>query len=362
MTDIHIDLQGVLGDFSIEAAFAAPTSGVTAIFGPSGCGKTSILRAVAGLNSSLTGLIQIGEEIWQDAASYTPPHKRAVGYVFQEASLFPHLSVIKNIGYGMKRSKKSHLSPNLDELTQLLGISDLLDRMPNNLSGGEKQRVAIARALLSSPEILLMDEPMAALGQDNKNEILPYLEKLHKHLKIPIFYVTHDMQEVERLADHLILMENGKVRAYGKPADLISDPSLPFQKRSGAAAILDGVIRGYDPQYDLTTIEVAGTPLIVPGNIDAIETTKRLRIKASDVGLSLTQTSEGMSYLNNPLATIISIETINPAQEMVKLQLGKAEENTYLLAAITRKSAEQMGLQPGQTVSTLIKSISFMGH
>jgi len=360
MTDIEIDIRGQIGAFDLAATFQAPTSGITAIFGPSGCGKTSVLRAIAGLNPDLKGRIKIRDHIWQNDSTYLAPHKRAVGYVFQEPSLFPHLTVADNLKYGLKRSQKHGPNPDLKGLCNLLGIFHLLNRNTQNLSGGEKQRIAIARALLSKPDILLMDEPLAALDQANKNEILPYLEKLQATLSLPIFYVSHDLAEVERLADHMVLMDSGKVTASGSLQSLITNPDLPFQKQSDVAVILKGKVAAYDADYDLTTFHIGGVPIVVPGKTSDIGQYKKLRIEASDVGLSLSAAQEGMSYLNSPNVHIQKIKPIDRARVIVQLGFEKGDMAPTLLAAITRKSAEQMELAPGQTVTALIKSISFI--
>lgn len=360
MTEIQVDIRGRMGAFELEAAFTPPSNGVTAIFGPSGCGKTSILRAIAGLTPEIKGTVNIRGQIWQDDSVYLPPHKRAVGYVFQESSLFPHLNVTDNVTYGMKRSRLRSAGPDFSKLCDILGISHLLKRATRDLSGGEKQRISIARALLSDPELLLMDEPLSALDQENKNEILPYLEKLASHFNLPIFYVSHDLREVERLADHLILIERGKIKAEGSVQSMITNPDLPFQRRPDVAAILAGEISSYDAQFDLTTFLVGQTPLIVPGRIGKIGDVRKLRIAASDVGLSLSPLKETVSYLNSPSVKIQKIQPTDSARVVIQMEIGDTASGYSLLSAITRKSAEQLSLSPGQTVTALIKSISFI--
>ncbi|HIP53448.1 MAG TPA: molybdenum ABC transporter ATP-binding protein, partial [Chromatiales bacterium] len=200
------------GDFVLDVDTVFPGKGVTAIFGPSGCGKTTLLRAIAGLERDPNGYCQVGEHLWQKKAMFLPAHRRSLGYVFQEASLFPHLSVRRNLEYGFKRVPKNQRRVTLEEATALLGLGNLLARRPLGLSGGERQRVAIGRALLTSPRLLLMDEPLAALDQASKREILPYLERLHDELAMPLLYVSHAADEVARLADHLVLLDNGCVK------------------------------------------------------------------------------------------------------------------------------------------------------
>src|SRR5918912_425364 len=231
---IRVAFKGTLGRFVLDASFAVPATGVTALFGPSGCGKTTVLRAVAGLQRLAEGYCAVDGDVWQDGRSFRPTHRRPIGYVFQEASLFPHLSVRRNLLYGAPRAG-GPAEIGFDEVTDLLGLSRLLDRSPRNLSGGERQRVAIGRALLSSPRLLLMDEPLSALDRPTKDEILPFLERLHDRLSLPVLYVSHDMAEIERLADHLVLMRAGRVVAAGPLGDLQSDPSLPLAAARDAA-------------------------------------------------------------------------------------------------------------------------------
>ena len=218
--------------------------GVTALFGPSGCGKTTVLRCVAGLQMLRDGYLSIGGEVWQDGAAFRPPYERSVGYVFQEASLFPHLSVRGNLLYGHRRALRRGAEEvtRFDDVVALLGIEGLLDRSPLRLSGGERQRVAVGRALLSQPRLLLMDEPLAGLDRLSKDEILPYLEALHTALSIPILYVSHDLAEVERLADHLVLIEAGRVVAYGPLEELQADPELPVARLPDAAVALNATV------------------------------------------------------------------------------------------------------------------------
>ncbi len=240
MSEIRARFAGRLGSFDFDVGFVAPGRGVTALFGPSGCGKTTALRCIAGLER-IAGEFALGDEIWQDAARFVPPHRRAVGYVFQEASLFPHLSVTGNLTFGQRRAADRGVA--LAEVVSLLGLGGLLDRAPGRLSGGERQRVAIGRALLSQPRLLLMDEPLSALDRDGKSEILVYLERLHDVLSIPVIYVTHDMGEVERLADHLVLLERGRVIGAGDLHVMLAAGDLPLSRRPGAAAVIEGRLR-----------------------------------------------------------------------------------------------------------------------
>ena len=253
---VEVAFCGQLGAFRLDVRFTVPGRGVTALFGPSGCGKTTVLRCIAGLQR-LAGRCVVGGEVWQDAGRFLPAHRRAVGYVFQEASLFPHLSVRRNLLFGAPRPGGAPPGLGVEEVTALLGLQRLLERSPRHLSGGERQRVAIGRALLSGPRLLLMDEPLSALDRGTRDEILPFLERLHDTLALPIIYVSHDMTEVERLADHLVLMQAGGVLATGPLEALQSDPGLTLAAARDAAVSLDGVVAGFDPRYGLLSIEVA---------------------------------------------------------------------------------------------------------
>ena len=250
---IEVAFKGRLGDFDLDAAFVAPAKGVTGLFGPSGCGKTTVLRCIAGLNRLADGHCTIDGDLWQrGAATFRPPFARPVGYVFQEASLFPHLSVTGNLLYATRgRLPSSPEDPiGFDEVVALLGLQTLLDRSPRHLSGGERQRVAIGRALLSQPKLLLMDEPLSALDRQSKDEILPFLVQLRDTLSLPVVYVSHDMSEIDRLADHLVLMQSGRVLASGRLGELQSNPALPLARSRDAAVTLDAIVRCCVPAGD----------------------------------------------------------------------------------------------------------------
>lgn len=360
MSTINASFSGKVGDFNLNAQFSIPSHGVTAIFGPSGCGKTSVLRCIAGLDHLADGFLSVGGMVWQDQKTFLLPHKRPIGYVFQEASLFNHLSVSANLTYGQKRQKTSNTHLSLDTVTDLLGLNKLLDRSPQNLSGGERQRVAIGRALLSAPEILLMDEPLAALDHASRNEILPYLERLHERMEIPILYVSHDIGEVERLADHMVFMEGGSVNTSGPLIDLLNNPELPFARAPEAAALIEGVVLKYDDKYGLTTLSIAGAEMIVPGKVGQLGSAHRLRVTASDVGLCQGPLPDQLSIQNIIEARVISIQPMGEFQVTIFLELGKDEGGAKLMARITRKSLEALALTKGSTVTALIKSIALL--
>ena len=257
---LRVAFRGSVGKFALDAAFEAPAVGVTALFGPSGCGKTTVLRCIAGLLRLPDGLCDVDGDLWQTpAGAFAPTHRRPLGYVFQEPSLFSHLSVRRNLLFGAPRGQTGgERAIAFDEIAELLGLTALLDRSPRNLSGGERQRVAIGRALMSQPKLLLMDEPLSALDRNTRNEILPFLERLHDRLSLPIIYVTHDIAEVDRLADHVVLMRKGRVVASGRLTDIQSDPSLPLGRARDAAVGLAGAVEGYDKEYGLLAIGVRG--------------------------------------------------------------------------------------------------------
>jgi molybdate transport system ATP-binding protein len=351
--------RGTLGAFHLDAGFEAPMRGVTAVFGPSGCGKTTVLRCVAGLQMLQDGYLSIGGEIWQDGAAFRPPYQRAVGYVFQEASLFPHLSVRRNLLYGYRRAmrRSTKEATRFDDVVALLGMERLLDRSPLRLSGGERQRVAVGRALLSQPRLLLMDEPLAGLDRLSKDEIVPYFEALHKALSIPILYVSHDLAEVERLADHLVLLQAGQVVAYGPLQDLQADPALPVARLPEASVALNAAVTHYDAEYGLTTLSVDGGTIVVPGRYGGPGTAQRVHVRASDV--SLARQHPGPSTILNVLpARVIAAEPQDAGQVNVVVRLGAAGQGARLLARVTRKSWEELGAGPGALVHAQVKSVA----
>jgi molybdate transport system ATP-binding protein len=361
---IRAAFAGTLGRFTLDVAFAAPMRGITALFGPSGCGKTTILRCMAGLQP-LSGALAVGDEVWQDAETgiFRQPHQRPIGYVFQEPSLFPHLSVRKNLLYGASRAARNGTAQRIDadEIIDLLGLAPLLARAPAALSGGERQRVAVGRALLSQPRLLLMDEPLSALDRMTKEEILPVFEALHAHLSIPILYVSHDMAEVERLADRLILIDRGKVLASGPLPELQADPALPLLRAPEAAVTLEARVAALDVAYELTSFAVPGGTLIVPGLHGAIGAKRRLRISASDV--SFTRAPPVETTIQNCLpARLLSLTAHGDgdAQVNVVAALGEDGGGSRIAARITRKSQDALALAAGSAVFAQIKGVALL--
>ncbi|WP_456412215.1 molybdenum ABC transporter ATP-binding protein [Thiolapillus sp.] len=342
-------------EFSLDVDLRIPARGITALFGPSGCGKTTLLRAIAGLEHCPEGFLQIGNMRWQEEKRFVPPHRRPLGYVFQEASLFPHLNVRRNLEYGLRRVPAAQRKIPLDRAIELLGISPLLQRKPHKLSGGERQRVAIARALAVSPRLLLMDEPLAALDQARKQEILPYLESLHRELDIPVIYVSHSPDEVARLADHLVLMERGRISAAGAITKMLTRLDLPLAQGGDAEALIEATVAAHDKAYQLTYLDFPGGRFTVAHKDLAIGTKVRLRIIARDVSITL-EHQHNTSILNIFPATVDEIVPAGSAQVTVRLLAG----NAPILSRITRKSAALLDLAPGKAVYVQAKSVALL--
>ncbi len=358
---IEIDIEKQLGGFALATRFAAPDSGITALFGRSGTGKTSVINALAGLSRPDRGRIAVGGEVLFDAARGIdlPPERRRLGYVFQEARLFPHYSVRGNLLYGVKRGDTG---PSFDAVVALLGIEDLLDRRPADLSGGEKQRVAIGRALLASPRLLLMDEPLASLDAQRKDEILPFIERLRDELKLPVFYVSHEMDEIIRLADLLVLLDDGKVAATGAVEELTSRLDLwPLTGRYEAGAVLRTVLRGHDMTFGLSELAFPGGRLRVTKVDLPLGTHLRIRIRARDVVLA-TERPAHLSIRNAFAGTVVEVAPGRGPQVDLKLDIGTPAEPVMLLARITLRAMRELQLAPGKPVFALVKTVSFDRH
>lgn len=354
---IEARLQLARADFTLDVDLKLPGHGVTALFGPSGCGKTTCLRSLAGLERA-RGRVTVNQKIWQDDQSkqWLPTHQRALGYVFQEASLFAHLSVQKNIAYGLKRTPVERRQVSKERAVELLGIGHLLERMPATLSGGERQRVAIARALATSPEVLLMDEPLAALDAQRKAEVLPYLEQLQRQLQIPIVYVSHSMDEIARLAQHMVLLNAGRVLAQGSVTELLSNLDLPLAHGDVASSVVHATVQSHDAADHLSTLIFDGGQLqLVMARPRQVGSQVQLRVQARDVSLSLHR-PEASSILNILPMQVLGLREDGPGQTMVSLQAG----NTRLLARITQHSARALALQAGMQVYAQIKGMALL--
>jgi len=343
--------------FSLDVDLALPGRGVTALFGHSGSGKTTLLRCLAGLERAADGFLSVRGEVWQDDARrlFVPTHRRPLGYVFQEASLFAHLSVRRNLEFGMKRVAATERRIALDQAIALLGIEPLLERLPDRLSGGERQRVAIARALATSPRLLLMDEPLAALDLRRKQEILPYLERLHDELDIPVIYVSHAPEEVARLADHVVLLADGRALGAGPIRDVMARPELPFAHDEDAFVVIDARVAAHDDEYALTRLDFGGLPLWITGTQTPVGAPVRARVLARDVSLALSPRDDS-SILNVLPARVVSVDASEPARTLVRLDVG----GTPLLARITRRSAVQLGIVPGRELYAQVKGVALL--
>lgn len=343
-------------DFSLDVDLTLPGRGISALFGPSGCGKTTMLRALAGLERA-HGRIALDGEIWQDDASrvLVPAHRRPIGYVIQDAGLFPHLSVRANLEYGRRRSGEAARRAPLAPVIDLLGIGTLMERRPDTLSGGERQRVAIARALATRPRLLLMDEPLAALDAARKAEVLPYIERLHDELAMPVVYVSHSLEEVIRLADHLVLMQAGRVLSEGPLADVLARTEQPLSLGGEAGVVLDATVGARDAPWHLARYDVAdGCHVWARDHGMAAGHRVRLRVLARDV--SLARVPPDQSSIGNQMQAVI--ESIagdeHAALALVRVRVG----HTALLARLTRRSVHALGLVPGLTVWAQVKSVA----
>lgn len=346
-------------DFMLDVDLALPGEGITVLFGPSGSGKTTLLRCVAGLEQS-QGRVMINQEAWQDSSQkhMLPTWKRDLGYVFQEASLFEHMDVRANLRYGITRTRREGAEHALQAAIRLLGISHLLDRAISSLSGGERQRIAIARALATQPKILLLDEPLASLDIARRKDVIPWLERLHRELKIPIVYVTHSMEELTRLADHVVFLENGNVKLQGPIGDVLSNPSFAAAVGMEAGAILQGVVAEKDDRYHLCGIDVQGARLWLPQAGLAIGTPVRIHVHARDVSLAKSEPHDS-SMQNKMYVVIESIhDDAHPARCLVKVR----HREQHLLVRITRKALATLEVGVGSAVWAQIKSVALSGH
>jgi molybdate transport system ATP-binding protein len=343
-------------NFHLQVDVDVPAAGISAVFGQSGSGKTTFLRCLAGLERSPSGFMQVGDEIWQDESRnrYEPISKRSIGYVFQEPRLFPHLSVRSNLTYGYTRTPVSARRLAIDQVVEVLGIAALLDRRPHKLSGGEQQRVAIGRALLTSPKLLLLDEPLSSLDSQRKREIMPFIKRLYKELKIPIVYVSHSLHEILQLAQTVVLLRDGKGVAVGPLSEVFS--RLDLHRYLGPhfiGSVLDTVVAEHEPEFGLTRLEFHGHSLYVPVQAWEIGEPLRVHILSSDVSLVVGSSGQHTSALNILPATVMELQDIDQSTVDVRLDIGSP-----LVASITRKSAVTLGLRPGQRLYAHVKSVA----
>jgi len=342
--------------FSLEIDLEIPGQGVTAIFGHSGSGKTTFLRCMAGLQEVKQGTITVNGDIWQDENIFLETHNRALGYVFQEASLFEHLSAYDNLQFAIKRAGSLQSPEFYAQTVKLMGIESILDSHPEQLSGGERQRVSIARALLSNPKLLLMDEPLASLDNARKQEILPYLEQLRTELDIPILYVSHSVDEVARLADYLVVLEQGKVVAKGTLTEVLSRVDLPIRLGEDTGVLIEGKVLERDRKWHLVKVGFTGGDIWLRDNGDDIGQPVRIRILARDVSLSL-DNHQDTSILNRLSAVVLDISPgSNEALSLIRLKIG----STIIISRVTRRSVEHLQLKTGCQVWAQIKSVAIV--
>lgn len=342
--------------FQLQVVAEIPLRGVTAIYGPSGCGKTSLLYCLAGLLECKPGSkIRFGDRIWQEDGTYLPVHERRIGFVFQDGRLFPHLNVAGNLAYAEKRRRGT--GPTRDEVCDWLQLQKLLERGVAELSQGQQQRVAIARALLSAPDILFLDEPLANLDLKSRTHILGHLERVSRELSIPIVYVSHDMEEVARLADWLMVMEEGRLIAQGPTLELCSRLELALAHEEQAAAIVHARLIRQDNEFGLSELELEDQPLFVTAVKASIGASIRLRLPARDVSLCL-EAPSNTSILNVFKARVTDIENSRASRVLVRLQTGKQ----FLLARVTRKSIASLQLTTGDTVYAQVKSVALLSQ
>ena len=343
------------GDFNLNVDLDIPMQGITGIFGASGSGKTTLLRCIAGLEKQGAGRLVVGGEVWQDhdLGIFRQPHEQEIGYVFQEPRLFRHLNVRGNLEYGQKRARMTREGISFEEAVELFDLHKLLERTPADLSGGEAQRIAIARALLRSPRLVLMDEPLAALDSARKDEILPYLDRMHSELRIPIVYVSHHIEEICRLCDYLLLIDRGNVIAEGDLQSVLVRMDLPLLSGREAGSVIQGAIGAYDKDDDLTHLRFSGGEFVVPGQVGQEGEDLRLRIRANDISLCRDR-PERSTILNILPAIIEEIQPEAGPMLLLRLRLG----SDRVITRITRRSCEKLALQPGEQILTQIKAVA----
>ena len=354
--DLRIRAQLARSGFYLDVDLELPPQGITVLFGSSGSGKTSLLRCVAGLERPANGLIRFGQHLWQDDSRniFVPTWQRDLGYVFQEPSLFDHLDVQKNVAYGLDRSKKPGALEALSGAIALLGIGHLMHRHPANLSGGERQRVAIARALATQPRLLLLDEPLAALDLARRHEILPWLEKMRDELSVPMLYITHSADEVARLADYLVVLDQGAVKAYGAAQDVLARVQSPVIVGEDAGVVLRGTVVQTDTPWHLSQVAFPGGFLWVRDNQLALGRQVRLRVLARDISLSAYEPHD--TSIQNQFKGRIEamVDDTHPSQALVRIRCGES----ILLARVTKRAIHMLGLNSGSEVWAQVKSVA----
>jgi molybdate transport system ATP-binding protein len=354
--NLSLELDMPRRDFRLQLQLDIPGSGITALFGRSGSGKTTLLRCIAGLERPAGARVRFNDEIWQDDTRFVPAHRRRLSYVFQEASLFPHLNVRANLEYGLRRVPPLQRLLKLDDAVSLFGLGGILEHQPHQLSGGQRQRVALARALLASPQLLLMDEPLSNLDIASRDDVLPHLERLHDQLSIPIVYVSHEVREVMRVADHLALLDAGKLIAFGSLQDMLTRPDLPLAHQDQAGSVLEGVIAQHDSQFHLSYVDVPGGRLALSMRSAPIGKAVRVLIEARDVSLALSAPQQ-TSITNILPGRVLDVsDDRDPAQQLIRVDVG----GKPLMARITARSVQQLKIAAGVRLYAQIKSVALM--
>ena len=357
VADNRIKLTLERDPFNLEVDLSLPAKGVTAVFGSSGAGKTTLLRCVAGLEQATNAVVKVAGQTWQDDERqvFLKPWQRSVGYLFQEASLFEHLDVRGNLEYGVRRVASSSQGY-LDNLIELLGIGELLKRRTHQLSGGERQRVAMARALATEPQLLLLDEPLSSLDHARRQEILPWLERMRDEVDIPMLYVTHDVNEVNRLAETLVVLEQGQVVSAGPTADVLVNMQTPVILGEDAGALMQGTVEKLDRQWCLACVKCDGGELWLKDAHLALGNQVRLRVLARDVSIVLEKPRQTSIQNLLPCLVDVVIPDIHPAQVLVRLNAGKSK----ILARITARAAADLKLEPEMSVWAQVKSVALV--
>lgn len=345
-------------DFRLQAELNVPAAGILALFGPSGSGKTTLVRCLAGLERAPNGFLCLGDDVWQDESRdiYVPISRRSIGYVFQDARLFSHLNVRSNLTYGFNRTPIHQRKISVEQVVDILDIEPLLDRRPHKLSGGEQQRIAIGRALLTSPRLLLLDEPLSSLDGERKREILPFIRRLYQELQIPIVYVSHSINEILQLAHQVMFLRQGKIVALGPLSEVFS--RLDLHRTLGPnpiGGVIDATVAAHEPEFGLTRLQFNGQSLYVPFRPLDVGESLRVHILSSDVSLVLCSSALSTSALNMLDATIIEIKEADQTTVDILLDVG-----CPLVASITRKSLLHLGLKTGQRLSAQIKAMALI--
>lgn len=359
MSDVlSIDLDLPRAGFELQVRLELPPQGVTVLFGASGSGKTSVLRCVAGLERARRARVVVAGEVWQDDAQgiFLPTHQRALGYVFQEASLFDHLDVQGNLNFGAARTQAPQARQMLQAAIELLGIGPLLKRRTQQLSGGERQRVAMARALATAPQLLLLDEPLASLDVALRQDILPWLEALRRELRMPMLYVTHSPDELARLAEHLVVLERGRVQASGPVKEVLTALHSPLLAGEDAGALLEGTVVERSAQWHLARVAFDGGSLWLRDAGVPLGQAVRLRVLARDVSLTTAEPQATSIQNHCPCVVETIVPDSHPSQVLVRVRCG----NSVLLARITGRAQHSLALAPGSAAWAQVKSVALL--